>query len=78
MWSRPIVSLSRSGFEITGYALSTTVRRAWTVPSTLGSTRSGFEVTAYALSTKDAAWTVPSATASMRSGFEITGYALTK
>ena len=47
MWSRPIGTLLRSGFEITGYALARS-KSSWSVP-TATTLRSGFEVTGYAL-----------------------------
>ena len=51
LWSAPLARAQRSGFEVTGYALSQAkLSSTWATP-TARAQRSGFEVTGYALAT---------------------------
>lgn len=49
-WTRPLATLTtRSGFEITGYALARSLSH-WSAPRAVAQQRSGFEITGYAMS----------------------------
>ena len=45
MWKAPLTNVTRSGFEITGYAMNRLA--TWAAPAVERQTRSGFEVTGY-------------------------------